>query len=281
MRTYLFLLPLLSSAPCLAQVEDNAKLFKPKTIEEANKRIEKIREETGKQVRVVTFAKIRGDPTKLDLNLEDAGHRKKLFSEWAQDDLKKLDDFKGIHILICQEPLHIEITITDDINKSMFSKRDRERLYKRLLAIQPDNPDQTFRRKTWQAVFGQEPNPDDGLLSGISYIEYNLWRPVDQTRWYIGLSVIGALLGVWLFLAILRARLRKRTPAETGVHGADESGRSIGVLGGGIGAVSGQWFYDRLFAPPPQAPASVGAESTMEKPSESKPPTAEDSFGAL
>jgi hypothetical protein len=163
----------------------------------------------------------------------------------------------------------------------MFNKRDSARLYKRLLAMQPDNPDHSLLGKMSRAVIGSEPSPDKALLSGISYIESYMWRPVDQTRWYIGLSVIGALLGVWLFLAILRARLRKKTPVEAGVHGVDESGRSIGVLGGGIGAVSGQWFYDRLFSPPPPAPAAVGAESTMEKPSESKPPTAEDSFGAL
>jgi hypothetical protein len=262
-RYCLLVAALLGGAPCLAQVEDYAKLFKPKTVEEANKRIEKIREETGKQVRVLTFPKL-----------------KEVFGKWAQEDIKKLEDFQGIHILICQDPLHIEITVTDD-TKPMFNKRDSARLYKRLLAMQPDNPDHSYLGKMSRAVIGSEPSPDKALLSGISYIEYYMWRPVDQTRWYIGLSVIGGLLGVWMLLAILRARLRKRTPLEAGVHGADESGRSIGVLGGGIGAVSGQWFYDRLFAPPQPAPTAVGADSTTERPPELKPPTAEDSFGAL
>jgi hypothetical protein len=46
---------------------------------------------------------------------------------------------------------------------------------------------------------------------------------------------------------MVRARLRKRGPASAGVHDADDSGRSIAVLGGGIGAVSGQWLVNRLF----------------------------------
>ena len=33
-------------------------------------------------------------------------------------------------------------------------------------------------------------------------------------------------------LGVVRARLRKTTPDDAGVHGADDSGRSIAVLGG-------------------------------------------------
>src|SRR5262249_58651952 len=69
--------------------------------------------------------------------------------------------------------------------------------------------------------------------------------PADMTRWYEGLAVMGGMLGAWVVLGLASRKLRKGTPAEAGVHHGDDSGRSIAVLGGGIGAVCGQWLVDR------------------------------------
>src|SRR5262249_13222184 len=100
--------------------------------------------------------------------------------------------------------------------------------------------------------------------------DYN--RPVDQTNMYLGLLIMAAMIGAWLVLAIFRTRLRKTTPADAGVHDADDSGRSIAVLGGGIGDVSGQWFFSRIFGRSPPEPAHVSVEDLP-------PPHGEDFHG--
>jgi hypothetical protein len=134
--------------------------------------------------------------------------------------------------------------------------------------FQPDSPDQNILQAARNKF--RSPNPDAGLPEAIEYIglklDYN--RRVDQTNFYVGLAVIGAMLGVGVFLGLVRMRLRRKTPEDAGVHDADDSGRSIGVLGGGIGAVCGQWFYNHFFgAPHEPAPLPV-AESKLDEASE-------------
>jgi hypothetical protein len=185
----------------------------------------------------------------------------------AKEHIKELG-LEGVHLLICQEPKHIEITVTADTEK-WFGDWHKKQLKKRLIArFQPDNPDQNLLQE-WGNKLRSGPQPNKGVLEALEYLRValNRNRPVDQSRFYVALGVFGGVAGVGFLLAALRSRLRKTTADDAGVHDAELSGRSIAVLGGGIGAVTGQWLYRRFFGPrtAPVAVPAVAEEPVQEE----------------
>src|SRR5262249_35718562 len=123
----------LSTRVVRAQVEDTAGLFKPETVQEANARIERIHKQAGKQVAVFTVKEIP-EERKKGRNVEgafaDAEERRKMFDEWARERMRERR-IEGVHILICQNPRHIEITVSED-TEPLFGKWYRDHLRKRL-----------------------------------------------------------------------------------------------------------------------------------------------------
>ncbi len=258
----------LAALPCAAQVDDDAKLFNDETFRQAQLRIKEIHERTGKQIMVYTLKTVP-EEIKKKFDLDAPSQRKEAFDELAGKQLGKTD---GILLLICEEPRHIQIVVSES-TESLFGKWYQDHLRGRMIGkFQPDNPGQHFF-SALRNKLRSGPNPNAGLLESVDYIaaklDYN--RPVDQTNLYLGLGIMGGMIGAWFVLGIFRTRLRKRTPLEAGVHGADNSGRSIAVLGGGIGAVSGQWFFSRLFArhtPDPEEAAPTVVETFPGSPPE-------------
>jgi hypothetical protein len=205
--------------------------------------------------------------------VSDAGQRNKLFDEMAREHIKELK-LDGVHLLICQEPRHIAVTVTEDTEK-LFGDWYQRHLKKRTIGkFQPDNPDQhifqVLRNKLRQGA-----RPNDGLTEALDYIalklDYN--REIDHTNFKLGCVAIGGLLGFAAILGVMRSRLRATTPPDAGVHDTEVSGRSIAVLGGGIGAVTGQWIYNRLFGPRREDELAVTEEPPpeMEQPPEDTP----------
>ncbi len=282
----------LAAIPCAAQVEDDAAMFKAETRKEAERRIERIREKTGKSILVVTINRLPvAEANKI--NMGDAGQRKELFRTIARERMEAAH-LEGVLLLICETPSkddipenlrnvkHIEIAASDD-TELLFGPWYRDHLKGRMIgSIQPDNPDQHLFRALSNRLRTSH-DPDKGILAAIEYvgnkIEWNM--PVDQSNLVIGLGIMAGVLGFWLVLGLVRARLRNKGPAEAGVVHADESGRSIAVLGGGIGAVSGQWVFNRLFRhrkpEPVPAPAPASEEPSHE--GEETPPEPEAPAG--
>jgi uncharacterized membrane protein YgcG len=261
-----------TAVPCAAQIDDRAELFSGHARDKAEARIRDVREKTGKQIMILTLAHAP-DEFKKQFNLDDTGQLKEAFDKYARERMAKANA-DGICLLICQDPQHIQVIVTKD-TESLFGKWYQDHLRGRMISrFQPDNPEQHFFSALRNKLRSGS-NPSAGLLETIDYInaklDYN--RPVDQTNLYLGLAIMGSMIAVWLILGIVRARLRKTTPADAGVHGADDSGRSIAVLGGGIGAVSGQWFFSHFFGRrPPAGPPHVAVDGLP-------PPHAEDIHG--
>jgi len=237
---------LVAAAPAArAQVHDGAKLFKPEAIEKADQQIKHIRERYGRGLVIETVSAVPPDRAKR-YNLKDAGQRKECFEDWANERIRA-ERLNGISVLICLEPRHIQVTVTEG-TENLFTEWNRRQLHALLVdKLQPDNPDQSGVQEFFNKLRKKRSN-DDGLLAAVGYVESKLeWnRPVDQTNWLIGLGIMAGILIFWMFLGLIRLRLRKRTPAGSGVRAEDESGRSIAVLGGGIGAVSGEWLFERV-----------------------------------
>ena len=248
-----------------AQVHDNAQLFQPQAVSRADERIEDMRKRFHKTLLLETFEEPPADRVK-DINLNDSKMREELFEQWVKDRVaaEKVD---GVYVLICMEPKAVRVAVNPDDTRAVFTKENQKRLRQMVIdRIQPDNPNQALFWR-WANSVRQKRRNDDGLLDVVGYVGEKLrWNePVDTSRFLEGLMIIAGVLCFWTLLVMVRARLRKWTPAESGVHIEDEGGRSIAVLGGGIGAVSGQWLVNSLFRrrrrPAPSLTGNVPAEA--------------------
>jgi hypothetical protein len=245
-------------------VKDPAGLFTPKAIEKADREIEQIRQIHKKQLIILTRKEPPEEWTEKH-NLDDAKDRRHFFKEWIRYEMSSYKDFDGIFVLISEKPEDIEIYVSPD-TEPYFGEWYQKELFKILaVEIQPDNPRQSlFREVITRFNLHKQRGNDYALITAIDFVRRKLdWNtPVEQDNWVLGLGAIGGLLVLWVFLGILRNRLRKRTPASAGVQETDDSGRSIGVLGGGIGAITGQWLASLLFGPREPAPTVTATAET-------------------
>jgi hypothetical protein len=273
-------LVLLALPAARAQVQDHAGLFKPETVARANKEIEQITERYGKGLVIVTADKVPDHRTD-GVNLNDAGQRRAVFAAWARGEAERARlvregrevPFEGVCAILCQQPPYVEVLVYPDETKSYFSDFHADYLFKVLAKAQPNTLGQPFFREAYNRTRG--PRPDAALLEAVDYVrrkyEYN--RPVDYTNWYWGMSAVLAILGAWLVVSIVRAKLRRAREAGAGLCGLDESGTSVAVLGGATGAVTGLWLFDVLFRRRPAEPAPATTEAAAaEQPDGEGPP---------
>jgi hypothetical protein len=267
---------LLVLSPALhAEVIDGAGLFKPGTVKQADQDIAKMREETHKDLVVVTMVKPPEDAKSA--NLEDAGELRRLFGKWMEGRVKGTD-FDGVYVVICQKPRHIQVMVYPEKTQEQFTAWYQKLLLRRLIGkIQPDNPNQTIPQEFWNrnvAKLWRKDGADAGLREAVTFVSstFDSLRPVDKENFYLSLGIMGGMLIFWLILSIARGQLRKRGPKEAGVYDADDSGRSIAVLGGGIGAVAGEWLVQHVFRRKPDV--SVPAPLVTELPPEDGLPPA-------
>jgi hypothetical protein len=261
-----FLVGIVVTPAARAQVHDNAQLFSPEAIRKADQRIEEMRRRFGKTLLIETLQAPPEECVK-DINLGDAKMRDEFFAAWVDNaiDEAKLD---GIYVLICREPKVVRVAVHPDSTTAVFTKRNQKFLHDLIIdRIQPDNPNQGDVQRLVNSLRKKRRN-DDGLLAAVDYVAGKLESngPVDESRFLMGLMIIAGVLCFWTLLVMMRGRLRKWTPAEAGVHVEDEGGRSIAVLGGGIGAVSGQWLFSRLTRRWRRPPATVAENVPAEEP---------------
>ncbi len=237
----------LAAAPAAgAQVFDEADLFSERARDKAERQVKTIRDRFGKGLAILTIKEAPKEEAKK-VNLNDSRMRQEFLAGLLRQRFPKLD---GIGVLICEaEPRDVAVVVSESAQQ-LFSEWNQEKLWQLVVnRVQPDNPYQGAVGSAFNRL-KKKRNPDDGLLAAVDYVERKLdWnRPVDQTNWLWGLAAMGGLLGVWAVLGLSTMRSRGQGPS-----GADDSGRSIAVLGGGIGAVSGQWLFDVLCRRNPSA----------------------------
>lgn len=132
-----FLLPfvtLLAFAPALfaakAEVVDNAGFFSADAVAEANQTLARVEKETGRQMRVETYASI---PDNLRAKYSDA-NRRQFFQDWAR---KRAQDegLTGVIVLLCREPSSLQVEVGNKTASSgAFTQSDRSALSQQLLA---------------------------------------------------------------------------------------------------------------------------------------------------
>ncbi|HEX2973077.1 MAG TPA: TPM domain-containing protein [Tepidisphaeraceae bacterium] len=290
----LFIVPLLailllSALNAWADVRDPTGLFSPQTIQQANATIQKIRQQTGKDVVVEVFPEI---PSDFRGNYNPA-QKATFFNTWMQSRARQLG-VNGIYILINRNPSNLDVGVGAETARRAFTLADRNQLASTMLG--------SFRNKQY----------DQGLQAGLNFVQQRMQANLGQgggakpqylyqspsaspssggkgLSWGWWLLIIG---GILLLFSWFRRRSRSQPYAYGGPGGyanrpgpmppnqegyqpgggsyppGGGGGFGRGLLGGVLGGAAGGWLYDRLFrggqssayGSPPPAGGSPGEQ---------------------
>jgi hypothetical protein len=214
---------------------DGAQVFKSETAPAARAKIEQIRKEYHCAIVIDTVARVP-DAGWSKAHSWRGRTRDEFFQDWAKDRSKQLG-VEGIHILICQHPKHVAVVGWPDSSETILTPEERtgiERLLTRNLAFAPD----------------------ETLLMALDQVRADLQthrEPQPPAVPVVPLGIfIGAAVGMWLVLVMVRWRLHKRDPLALTAQ-PQTLPLTSGLLAGMFGSPCAYWMTDRLFAQPATA----------------------------
>jgi hypothetical protein len=170
------LLPLIALSPSFGQakkekerpkiegrliVEDRAELFSPEGVKRAKAILGEIKDTTHREMSLVTFRVLPEAKKREYDKLDSPASRRRLFSDWARDEARD-QKARGVFVLVCRSPGHIEILVDKAIRDKGFSARDEERVVAFLLEKFKDAKDKPEDEQT--AI------RDKGLLNAAEYV---------------------------------------------------------------------------------------------------------------
>lgn len=243
------------------EIRDEAKLFSSDAVEKANQKIKEIYRDYDKDLFIETVLAI---PKNLQDKYKELG-KGRFFVDWAE---KRAADegVKGIYVLICKEPAHLQVTVNKLRPATAFTRENGQKLSRIML-------EKFAERKTDKRF-------DAGLLAGVDFVQSTLRAnlPPQSAGKQEGRSTVGSsnqpqghgpgmggsimgwvcigvviLLAVWLVLGLVRALSgggggygpRGYGPGGYGAGGG--GGFLNSLLGGMFGAAAGMWMYDHFF----------------------------------
>ncbi|HLJ10719.1 MAG TPA: TPM domain-containing protein [Planctomycetaceae bacterium] len=237
-----------------AEIKDAAGFFTEKALDKANAEIAQLHKQTGKEVRIETFKTVPGGKAD-EVAKMDKADRERFFEKWARERATK-ERAKGIFILICKQPGHVEVEVDRQTRNQGFGAAERNQLRDKLL--------KGFRKD----------DHDGALLEGVDYISRTMKAklPAHEVQrenrgadhggqgakgmgwlgWVIVAVIV--LLGIRLISALFSG-LSGNRPGYGGGYGPGPGygggGGGTGMFGslmsGLFGAVAGNWLYHSFF----------------------------------
>ena len=236
----------LASAAVTPRVSDDAKFFSPGAVEQANQKIREIYRDYGKDLLIETVLRV---PADLQPKYKALG-KTKFFADWAA---RRAEDSgcKGIYVLLCKTPGHLQIEVGRLTRQRGFTLEDRNRLVQKMLpllvkkdqknndaalALAVDTIESTLRASLGKQTTSDGKPAKEAITQGsakprptvpASHPPAN--RPDaggSPSLWTWVLIGVGGVVVIWLLFAMLRA--------VTG-GGAAGPGGSGGMGGGGGG----------------------------------------------
>jgi uncharacterized membrane protein YgcG len=145
--------PVAAVAP---EIKDEAKFFSPEAVKKANAEIRDIYQKHNWDVLVETYPSVPPDQ-KDKVKAMSRDDRSRFFEAWAEE-RAKATAAKGLCIIVCREPTHMQFYVTTGA-RTALDKAAQDRIQKALL----DN----FREKKF----------DEGLAAAIKVVRDKLAAP--------------------------------------------------------------------------------------------------------
>jgi hypothetical protein len=264
------------------RVKDAAGFFSAAAVEKANRQIADIEQRFHRDLLIETFATVPADKVAEVKNMDKPG-REAFFKKWGNERFRQ-EGVNGVYILIAKSPGFVQIEVGADTQKRIFTTKDaaalrdivfggfKKREYDRALEDGVAYVERTMGTNT-----AARSRPGVGPIAGpLGRVGVNHNAPIGHNApiannpiggkgmsiggWLILIVVV--LVGLWIFMAILRGIGRALSgggrpmpgpgyggggygPGYGGGYGGGGGGGFMsGMLGGLFGAAAGNWLYD-------------------------------------
>ena len=242
------------------RVNDQAGLFSKSAVEQATRKLQDIQRRFNVDIVIDTVASVPND-MKAQFDANPAI----FFRDWA---VIRGDDegAKGIYVLICKEPLYLQIELHPSVSGKAFKNYQRDTLVKKMLAANA-GPDAALLEMVNRIASTVEINlkePEGGTAPPAEEVP---GKPsFDWSQWWASVSgwlclAAGVAFLLWLTLAVFRPLFGSGgygglpdggtggpTAAGSGAAGSGPvyggGGFFSSLLGGIFGAAAGNWMYD-------------------------------------
>ncbi len=268
-----------------AEISDDAGFFSRRALDKANSELAALRREYGKDVRIESFDSVPAGKSDEVAKMERS-ERARFFDKWARD-RATAEHVKGIYILICRHPGHVQVEVDRQTRGQGFGDSERDKVRDLLLAgFKHKDYDKTlldsvdYIRDTMKKKL--RPRAEEVGLPGAPHQRVDQYggdagnhQPARGMGW---LGWIIVALVVFLGIRLVAALFTGLTGAgRSGTYGGAGYGPGYGSGGGGgfmsnmmgglFGAVAGNWLYNSFFGPSPHAgqPGGFGAGETGER----------------
>ena len=256
-----------------ADVVDGGGFFSAETLAKANRTIRDLETKTGHEIRIETFATVPADKAETVKKMDKA-ERDTFFTKWLHS---RAEDTKsrGVFVLICKEPAHLNLWGANAIQHSGFGASEAKSVREILLnGFKAKEYDKTLTAALVQltTIFeGLKSNKQKGAVTTTHPTLKNhhtsqpthqapLSRspvpaapaPAPESSWGSVLVVVAMVIGgIFLFSMVMRMfsgggqNYGPGGPGGVGV-GVGGGGFLSGLTGGIFGALAGNWLFNQF-----------------------------------
>jgi len=240
------------------EIKDDAGFFSQKALDKANAQLADLKKTNNKEVRIETFKTFPSGKADAVKKMDKA-ERARVFEKWARE-RATAEHAKGIFILICKDPGHVQVEDDKQTREQGFGSTERDELRDKLLA--------GFREKDY----------DKALLDAVDFISRTVKTKLKMHAEAEGVPITGqhhdagrnhrsfdtpqqpargmGWLG-WVVVAVVVFLGFRLLGALFGGGMGGGYGGGYGPAGGGgmlgglmtglLGAVAGNWLYHSFF----------------------------------
>jgi len=251
-----------------AEITDSAGFFSRNALDKANAELATLRREYGKDVRIETFETVPGGRAD-EVAKMDRSERARFFDKWARD-RATAERVKGIYLLICRHPGHVQVEVDRQTRDQRFGDAERDKLRDILLAgFKHKDYDKAlldtvaFVRETMhkrlrphaESIGAPGAQPDRNEPRDTEPAGRQPARGMGWLGWIVVALIV--LVGIRLVAALFSAISGGNRPAGypgsgygPGYGGYGGGGGIMGSMMSGLfGAMAGNWIYNSFFGP--------------------------------
>ena len=265
------LLCLAPAAVRAAEISDEGKFFSAEVLATANQSIRDLEKKSGHEIRIETFAAVPTDKIEA-VGKMDAKQRGAFFSKWVFDRAEATKS-RGIVVLLCREPSHLNVWAGNPLQKAGFGAAQAKAVEEVLLArLKAKEYDKGLTEAVAQlsTTFGglspakakaatttpvtheskhvsPKPNHAPAHQAPVHVPQQSNWTSVGVVLMFVvGGIIVMSLIGR-LFGGGRSSGAGGYGPGGYGNAGGGGGGGFMSGLAGGIfGAMAGNWMYDQF-----------------------------------
>jgi uncharacterized protein len=263
-----------ATAAQAVEIKDDAGFFSQKALDKANDRLADLKKAHGKEVRIETIKTVPGGNADEVAKMDRAA-REKFFAKLARD-RATAEHAKGIFILICKHPGHVQIEEDKETRNQGFGITEWAELRETLVAglrhkeydkALLDSVDYIAERMKNAKPHAERGAPATAAHRGDQHIARHENRDAEQPARRVGgmgwlgwvIVAVVILLGIRLIGALFSGFGGGGGGYGPGGYGGGGGGGFMGsLMTGMLGAFAGNWLYHQFFDTAAQAGTAGG-----------------------